>query len=95
MQKPMQQALLRHCLLEQWRQKHRQARPLQARALTLALPPSLQPQSSQSEPLNAHHHTILVHEQSHASRTCLGSSGRAGAVHGMLTPCGHQAHRHR
>jgi hypothetical protein len=74
MRKPMQQALLRKCLLEQCRQKHRQSLPLQALALTLALPPSLQPQPSQSEPLNSHHHTTLVHEQSHASRTCLCSS---------------------
>jgi hypothetical protein len=71
MQKPLQKALLRKFLIAQCRKKHRQPLPVQVLSLTMALPPTLQPQPRQSELPHSQQHTALGHEQSRASRTCL------------------------
>lgn len=71
MQKPLQKALLRQFLIDQCRKKNRKPLPLQALSLTIALPPTLQPQPSQSEIPHSQQHDGLVHVQSHASQACL------------------------
>jgi hypothetical protein len=53
MQKSLQKALLRKFLIDQCRKKHRKPLPLQALSLTMAIPPSLQPQPRQNEPSNS------------------------------------------
>jgi hypothetical protein len=49
MQKPLQKALLRKFLIDQCRQKHRQPLPVQTLSLTMAIPPTFQPQPRQIE----------------------------------------------